>query len=83
MPTNLTFDDVNRVMDIIISEINANVNNHKKLVVLDGGFVTTPDYINNTVLQTKPYLRNLGRTLKQKHRTDPVTASKMSSVTVM
>jgi hypothetical protein len=78
----LTIDDVNKIMDVIISEINTNTTNHKKLIVLEGGYVTTPEYINNTVLQTRDYLRNLGRSLRQKHRSEPVTAAKMSTGTV-
>ena len=82
LPPNLTLDDVNKVLEIITVEINADINNRKKLVILEGGYVTTPEFINDTVLQTRNYLRNLARKLKQKQRSEPVTASKMSGETV-
>jgi hypothetical protein len=65
-------------LETIVSEISQ----RKKLVVLEGGYVTTPEFINDTVLQTKDYLRNLGRNLKLKNRSEPVAASKMSEDTV-
>lgn len=83
LPPNLSSDDVSRVLETIISEINADVNNRKKLIILEGGYVTTPEFINNTVLQTKDYLRNLARSLRQKHRSETVSASKMSGGTII
>lgn len=81
MPTNLTFDDVNKVMEIIISEVNTN-NNQNKLIILEGGYVTTPTFINNTVLHTKNYLRNLARSIKQNNKHESPTTAKMSPVQV-
>ncbi|KAI9268456.1 hypothetical protein EDC94DRAFT_600279 [Helicostylum pulchrum] len=82
LPTNLTFGDVNKVMEIIISEVNTN-NNQNKWIILEGGYVTTPNFINNTVLQTKNYLRNLARSIKQNNKHESPTTAKMSPVQIV
>lgn len=74
----MTSDDVSKVLETIVAELN----HKKKLVILEGGYVTTPEFINNTILETKNYLRNLARQLKLKNRNEPVTASKMNGDTV-
>ncbi|KAI9359359.1 hypothetical protein BD770DRAFT_362932 [Pilaira anomala] len=81
LPTTLTFDDVNKVLDIIISEVNTN-NNQKKLIILEGGYVTTPDFINTTVSQTKNYLRNLARSIKQGNKAESHASAKLNGVQV-
>jgi hypothetical protein len=70
LPAGLTFEDVNKVVDIIISEIanSENSNNSKKLIVLDSGYITTTDYIQRLVKESNNYLRNLSRTLKLKNK---------------
>lgn len=66
-------------MDIVMSEINAD---QKKLVILEGGYVTTREYIDKTVLKTRDYLLNLARTLKQKNASELLTATKMGASSV-
>ncbi|KAI7893397.1 uncharacterized protein EV154DRAFT_501861 [Mucor mucedo] len=80
LPPNLTFDDVNKVMDIVMSEINTD---HKRLVILEGGYVTTREYIDKTVLRTRDYLLNLARTLKQKNSSEVLSATKMSPSSIV
>lgn len=70
---------MNKVMDIVMSEINAD---HKRLVILEGGYVTTREYIDKTVLKTRDYLLNLARTLKQKNTNEILSATKMSPSSV-
>lgn len=66
-------------MDIVMSEINAD---QKRLVILEGGYVTTREYIDKTVLKTRDYLLNLARTLKQKNTSELLTATKMGASSV-
>ncbi|KAI7902698.1 uncharacterized protein BX663DRAFT_510177 [Cokeromyces recurvatus] len=61
LPAGLTFEDVNKVIDSIMSEIN-----NKNFVSLDGGYIATMDYIHTLVAESHHYLRNLSRTWKQK-----------------
>lgn len=67
MPAILTFEDVNKVVDIILSEIGTkNSGNNKKLIDLDGGYVVNAEYVQKLITESDNYLRNLSRTLKQK-----------------
>jgi hypothetical protein len=68
LPAGLTFEDVNKVVDIIISEIANNDTNSKKFIILDNGYITTADYIQRLISESHNYLRNLSRTLKLKNR---------------
>ncbi|KAL9547757.1 hypothetical protein MBANPS3_006002 [Mucor bainieri] len=65
LPAILTFEDVNRVIDIILSEISS-MNNASKLIDLDGGYVVNAAYVLKLITESDNYLRNLSRTLKQK-----------------
>lgn len=69
------------MLDIIISEVNTN-NNQNKLIILEGGYVTTPDFINTTVSQTKNYLRNLARSIKQGNKAESHASAKLNGVQV-
>lgn len=67
LPTILTFEDVNKMVDIILLEINnKNIGSSKKLIDLDGGYVVNAEYIQSLIVGSNNYLRNLSRTLKQK-----------------
>ncbi|KAG2214697.1 hypothetical protein INT46_000916 [Mucor plumbeus] len=67
LPAILTFEDVNKVVDIILSEIGTkNNSNNKKLIDLDGGYVVNAEYVHKLIAESDNYLRNLSRTLKQK-----------------
>ncbi|CEP14447.1 hypothetical protein [Parasitella parasitica] len=67
LPAILTFEDVNMVVDIILSEIrNKNNSGGIKLTDLDGGYVVRAEYVQHLVSGSNNYLRNLSRTLKQK-----------------
>ncbi|CAO0796168.1 unnamed protein product [Mucor circinelloides] len=65
LPAILTFEDVNKVIDTILSEIGGK-NNSTKLIDLDGGYVVNADYVQKLITGSDNYLRNLSRTLKQK-----------------
>ncbi|GAN05483.1 hypothetical protein MAM1_0093c04954 [Mucor ambiguus] len=65
LPAILTFEDVNKVIDTILSEIS-NTNNTIKLIDLDGGYVVNAAYVQKLIAESNNYLRNLSRTLKQK-----------------
>ncbi|KAK4517468.1 uncharacterized protein ATC70_000805 [Mucor velutinosus] len=62
LPAILTFEDVNKVVDIILSEISSTI----KLIDLDGGYVVNAAYVQKLIAESDNYLRNLSRTLKQK-----------------
>ncbi|KAI8647624.1 hypothetical protein BD408DRAFT_327133, partial [Parasitella parasitica] len=67
LPAILTFEDVNMVVNIILSEIsNKNDGSSSKLVYLDGGYIISAEYVQHLVSGSNNYLRNLSRTLKQK-----------------
>ncbi|KAI9485639.1 MAG: hypothetical protein EXX96DRAFT_592666 [Benjaminiella poitrasii] len=69
LPADLTFEDVTKVIDSILPELNETNHSgghHKKFVALDGGYVAITDYIQMLVAESHNYLRNLSRTWKQK-----------------
>lgn len=75
LPAGLTFEDVNKVIEIIISEIANNDNTNKKLIVLDNGYITTTDYIQRLITESNNYLRSLSRTLKLKNKSHGFVAA--------
>ncbi|CAO3634288.1 unnamed protein product [Mucor fragilis] len=69
LPAILTFEDVNKVIDAILSEISSSNNTTTaaaKLIDLDGGYVANAAYVQRLIAESDNYLRNLSRTLKQK-----------------
>ncbi|KAF1807420.1 hypothetical protein FB192DRAFT_1022126 [Mucor lusitanicus] len=65
LPAILTFEDVNKVIDTILSEMSS-ANSTTKLIDLDGGYVVNAAYVQRLIAESDNYLRNLSRTLKQK-----------------
>lgn len=73
------FEDVNKVVDIILSEIP---NSSKKFAVLEGGYIAKTDYIERLVTESNIYLRNLSRIVKQRQNKNHIVSVNLSDIEV-
>ncbi|KAI9272559.1 hypothetical protein BY458DRAFT_160286 [Sporodiniella umbellata] len=62
LPSSLTFEDVSKVIDTCVQELAST----QKIIILEGGYVTKPEYAQALVDGSKHYLNNLACRLKQK-----------------
>ncbi|KAI8988285.1 hypothetical protein BDF20DRAFT_317481 [Mycotypha africana] len=67
-PTDFTVDDTNKMIDIIMDEIRTNDSKEKpsELLVLDNGYVVAAEYVEKLVSESRSYLRDLSRSVRQR-----------------
>ncbi|KAG1171783.1 hypothetical protein G6F70_003820 [Rhizopus microsporus] len=62
LPNTLTLEDVNKVIDLCVQELAST----RKIIILEGGYVTTPEYIQSLIEECQHYLYSLAQRQKQK-----------------
>lgn len=62
LPNTLTLEDVNKVIDLCVQELAST----RKIIILEGGYVTTPEYVQSLIEECQHYLYSLAQRQKQK-----------------